>query len=151
MMAALPLQVKVRVCSFPVTTMVSALGGCSVSVGGTIVGRGIGVSEADGSVGRGTGVEVSAAGAVFAGREVGVLEGGCVKAGSDVEVFDTGGSVLVGSGMEVSAAAGGSGFVARGAEGSAGIPVPVGANVSGLAASAVMVSEEVRAMPDGEL
>jgi hypothetical protein len=79
--AALPWQVKVKVWSLPVTTMVSVLAGVGwliggITVGGTAVGNGIGVSEGNGFVSPGVGViaggSVSVASQVRVGTEVAV-------------------------------------------------------------------------------
>ena len=94
MATALPLQVKVRVSPFPVTTIGTVLTGEGVTlggiaVGGAIVGDGTGVSEGNGSVGTGvavsagSGVDVVDGSGVFVDNRPGVLDaaGGRVFAG----------------------------------------------------------------------
>src|SRR5918994_957163 len=86
--AALPLQVKVKVWSLPVTTIGSVLTGGGCTMGGIAVG---GATVGNGSVGMG--VAISAGGSVFVGAGVGVSArvavsvdvGTAVSGGSPVE------------------------------------------------------------------
>src|SRR5687767_11344326 len=90
--ASLPLQIKVKIWPFPVTTIGSVFAGVGVTVGGIAVG---GTIVGNGFVG--TGVDVSAGGRVLVGSGVGVLDGRLVLVGCGVGVFD---GVAVFVGME---------------------------------------------------
>ena len=86
--ASLPLQIKIKVWLFPVTTIGSVFVGVGVTVGGMDVG---GITVGGMSVGSGfvgTGVDVSAGGCVLVGSGVGVLDGYCVIVGNGVGVSD---------------------------------------------------------------